>query len=167
VSSILCVAASTQNDSLASFSEVAPKSASAGIQVTITGTNLTGTTSVLFNGASARFTNASSNNNDLRIIAIVPPDATSGPITIATPHGNVTSSAIFQVLPPALSAATRDQGQIQLRWPATSAALTLEACDDLRVQHLAPVQQTPIRENGESKVNLLSLGATFYRLRSD
>ena len=67
------------------------------------GTNFTGATSVLFNGASATFTNAPTNNLDLRITAIVPPDAISGPITIVTPHGSVTSTASFQVLPPPLT----------------------------------------------------------------
>jgi hypothetical protein len=54
-------------------------------------TNFTGATSVLFNGASASFTNAATTNLDLRVTAVVPPDATSGPITIMTPHVSVTS----------------------------------------------------------------------------
>jgi hypothetical protein len=81
-------------------SQFSPASAVPGAKLTLTGTNFSGATSVLFNGVSASFANAPTNNIDLKITAIVPPDAISGPITIVTPHGNVTSTATFQVLPP-------------------------------------------------------------------
>ncbi|MGH9555575.1 MAG: hypothetical protein ACRD2Y_07105, partial [Terriglobales bacterium] len=89
---------------------------------TLTGTNFTGATSVLFNGASASFTNALTNNLDLRITAVVPPDAISGPITIVTPHGNVTSTTSFQVPSPALSLTFNPANELQVRWPGTSSA---------------------------------------------
>ena len=138
-----------------------------GAKVTLFGTNFTGATAVVFNGVTAVFTNTAGSVEDLRITAVVPPQATTGPITIVTPHGNVTSSASFQVLPPALSGVAVSQGQIQLRWAATSSTFTLEASDNLWPAHWVPVQQAPVRENGESKVNLLALNAMFYRLRSD
>jgi hypothetical protein len=80
--------------------QFSPSSGAPGARVTLTGTNFAGATSVLFNGTSGSFTTADDNNLDLRITAFVPLDATSGPITIITPHGNVTSSASFTVLPP-------------------------------------------------------------------
>ena len=98
--------------------QFSPTSAVPGAKVTLTGTNFTGATSVLFNGASASFTNAPTNNFDLRITAVVPRDATSGPITIMTPHGNVTSTASFQVLPPPLSISLSATDRVVIRWPA-------------------------------------------------
>jgi hypothetical protein len=91
-----------------------------------TATNFTGATAVLFNGASASFTNASSTNVDLRITAIVPSDATSGPITIVTPHGDVTSTASFQVLPPPLSVRVSGAIEDQNTWSAISREFVLE-----------------------------------------
>lgn len=84
--------------------QLSPPSGLPGTKVTLSGTNFTGATAVLFNGVGASFTNHSANNLDLRITAVVPPDATSSPITIRTPHGDVTTTAVFTVLPlPALA----------------------------------------------------------------
>ncbi len=85
--------------------QFSPSSARPGATVTLTGTDFTGTTAVLFNGASAVFTHVAGSYWDLRITATLPPDATSGPITIVTPHGSVTSSNSFTVLPPVSFAA--------------------------------------------------------------
>jgi len=101
-----------------------------GAKITLPGTNFTGATAVFFNGASAILTNAPTNSLDLRITAIVPPDATSRQITIVTPHGNVTSTATFQVLRPAL-ALTRNSGtELTLSWTDTN--FILESSIDLR-----------------------------------
>ena len=98
----------------------------AGAKVTLTGTNFTRATSVFFNGASASFTNALTNNLDLRITAIVPPDAISGPITIVTPHGDVTSTTLFQVLPPPLRIALASASQVIVSWSSTSREFVFE-----------------------------------------
>ncbi len=81
-------------------SQFYPPSGAPGAKITLNGTNFTGTTAILFNGISTSFTNAVGNNTDLRTTAFVPLDATSGPITVVTPHGNVTSASSFNVLPP-------------------------------------------------------------------
>jgi len=99
-----------------------PARAVPGTQVTLTGTNFTGATAVLFHGVSAAgFANSPSNNFDLRITATVPPGALPGPITVLTPHGSVTSSASFQPLPPPLSLRFDQSGRAELAWgqPAT------------------------------------------------
>ncbi|MDE3244543.1 MAG: PKD domain-containing protein [Acidobacteriota bacterium] len=71
-----------------------PASGGVGTAVTIAGTNLSGTTAVGFNGTAATsFTVDSA----LQVTAMVPPAATSGPITVTTPGGAATSSSSFIV----------------------------------------------------------------------
>ena len=94
-----------------------------GKTVTLTGTNLTWTTRVLFNGASAVFSHTSGTNYARSLTVTIPPDATSGPITIETPHGNVTSTNVFTVLPlPSLSVRpVPGTNLVELSWPSVSA----------------------------------------------
>jgi uncharacterized repeat protein (TIGR03803 family) len=61
----------------------------------ILGQGFTGTTSVMLNGVPANFTVVS----DTFITATVPPGATSGYVTVATPGGMLTSNKPFIVLP--------------------------------------------------------------------
>jgi FG-GAP-like repeat len=70
-----------------------PPSGPVGTTVTITGTNLDVATSVKFNGTGAAFTVVSPTT----ITAIVPPGATSGPITIVAPGSSVTTTTSFIV----------------------------------------------------------------------
>jgi YVTN family beta-propeller protein len=72
-----------------------PTSGLVGIDVTITGTSFTGTTSVKFNGVSATFTVLSSTS----IKATVPVAATTGKISIVTSGVNAISGSNFLVLP--------------------------------------------------------------------
>ncbi len=65
--------------------------------VTLTGTNLTSTSSVKFNGVVAPFTV----NSDSQITATVPTGASTGIITITTPNGISNSANNFTVLPSA------------------------------------------------------------------
>ena len=65
-----------------------------GAEVAILGTNLKGATAVSFNGTPATFKIASAT----AIFATVPAGATSGPITVVIPTGNLTSNPIFTVL---------------------------------------------------------------------
>ena len=64
--------------------------------VVITGSNLRYTTSVSFNGTSANFT-PPTNNTTLQ--AVVPPNATTGKITVIAPAGSYTTSSNFVVQP--------------------------------------------------------------------
>jgi hypothetical protein len=76
--------------------------------------------------------NAPTNNLDLRIIAEVPPVALSGPITVVTPHGNVTSTISFEALPVPISLQiTRRENPWELSWNDTNYLFTLEFSTDL------------------------------------
>ena len=73
-----------------------PTSGSAGTLVTLTGSALTGATSVTFGGASASYVV----DSNTQISATVPAAATTGPIAVTTPSGTGTSADSFTVLPP-------------------------------------------------------------------
>jgi hypothetical protein len=75
---------------IASFT---PAGGLAGDAVTITGTNLTGATSLKFNGTTAAFTVASAT----QITTTVPAAATTGTISVTTSGGTATSTASFTV----------------------------------------------------------------------
>jgi uncharacterized repeat protein (TIGR03803 family) len=80
---------------LAPFVAESPSFGKAGQVVEILGDNLTGTTSVTFNGTSAAFQVVS--NTFLR--AQVPTSATTGPIEVTTPGGTLKSNLAFLVNP--------------------------------------------------------------------
>ncbi len=74
-----------------------PASASAGAQVTLTGTNLTGTTSITFGGIpSLSFTVTSAT----QVVATVPAGAASGLISLTTPGGTVSTATSFTLIAP-------------------------------------------------------------------
>ena len=75
---------------LTSFS---PATGGIGTGVTITGTNFTGTTSVKFNGVAAPYIVTTATT----IATTVPSGATTGPISVATYGGVVTSTGSFTV----------------------------------------------------------------------
>ncbi|MFY0566914.1 IPT/TIG domain-containing protein [Archangium lansingense] len=79
------------------FTSFSPTSGKTGGSSTITlnGTGLTGTRVVRFNGVATEFTVYS----DTRVTAYVPYGAFSGPITIVTDAGSVSSPASFTVIP--------------------------------------------------------------------
>jgi uncharacterized repeat protein (TIGR03803 family) len=80
---------------LAPFVETLPTARAVGGNVTILGNNLTGTTSVTFNGTAAKFTVAS----ESAIKTTVPAGATAGPVAVVTPSGTLTSNLPFLVEP--------------------------------------------------------------------
>ena len=67
--------------------------AQVGAAVNILGTNLTGATSVTFNGTAAKFTVVSSSE----ITTTVPAGATTGEVKVVTPSGTLSSNVSFQV----------------------------------------------------------------------
>ncbi|HEV2383032.1 MAG TPA: choice-of-anchor tandem repeat GloVer-containing protein [Terriglobia bacterium] len=81
---------------LAPFVEAQPTSGPVGTSVNILGSNLTGATSVSFNGTAATFTVSKSGTS---IKTTVPVGATTGPVQVVTPSGTLTSNVNFQVLP--------------------------------------------------------------------
>ncbi len=78
---------------LGSFVETNPASGKVGTTVTILGNNLTGSTSVTFNGTAATFTVVSSTE----IKTTIPSGATTGKVKVKTPHGTLTCNVNFRV----------------------------------------------------------------------
>ena len=78
---------------LGPFVETVPTAGAAGTAVIILGTNLTGATSVTFNGTAAAFTVVSSSE----ITTTAPAEATTGNVHVVTPSGPLTSNVPFQV----------------------------------------------------------------------
>jgi uncharacterized repeat protein (TIGR03803 family) len=80
---------------LGPFVETQTTSDEVGAVVKILGTDLTGATSVSFNGTAAAFTVVSPS----LIAATVPAGATSGKVQVVTPSGTLLSNKPFRVLP--------------------------------------------------------------------
>jgi hypothetical protein len=80
----------------ATITNFSPTNSGAGTTVTITGQNFTDTTDVSFNGTPAS-SFAFTNNITLR--ATVPQGVTTGPISVTTPAGSVSSTALFYGFP--------------------------------------------------------------------
>lgn len=80
---------------LGPFVKTLPASGQVGRRVEILGTDLTGATSVTFNGTAATFTVVSSS----LITATVPAGATTGKVRVLTPGGTLSSNRAFQVIP--------------------------------------------------------------------
>jgi len=78
---------------LGPFVETQPGSGAAGATVNILGTDLTGATSVTFNGTAAKFTVVSSS----LITTTVPSGAATGEIKLITPTGTLSSNVSFEV----------------------------------------------------------------------
>jgi uncharacterized repeat protein (TIGR03803 family) len=80
---------------LSPFVETQPTSGKVGAPVKILGTNLTGATSVTFNGTAAVFAVARRS----LITTTVPAGATTGTVQVVTPNGTLLSNAPFRVRP--------------------------------------------------------------------
>ena len=80
---------------LGPFVEAVQSSGKVGRIIMILGQGFIGTTGVFFNGKSASYTVAS----DTYLKATIPIGATTGPITVATPGGRLTSNKPFVVAP--------------------------------------------------------------------
>ena len=80
---------------LGPFVETQTTSGKVGAHVKILGTNLTGATSVTFNGTTATFHVVSSSE----ITTTVPTGASTGKVKVVTPHGTLTSNVNFRVTP--------------------------------------------------------------------
>jgi glucose/arabinose dehydrogenase len=85
----------------------APGAGGAGAQVAIRGTYLAGATAVTFNGTPATFSVVW----DTWLVIMVPPGATTGPISVTTAAGTTTSAGDFTVLPtPSISSFSPTSG---------------------------------------------------------
>ena len=86
----------TPKNTLPSVAGFQPGSGPIGATVTITGSNLSGTSVVSFNGTSASFAVASA----AQVTATVPSGATSGKISVTTASGTASSGSSFNVTVP-------------------------------------------------------------------
>lgn len=82
------------------ITNIAPSSGIVGDTVTLTGTNFIGATSVRFNGAKAITYNVASATS---ITAVVPPGASTGPITVTTDGGTVASTDFTVISAPTIT----------------------------------------------------------------
>src|ERR1017187_9383834 len=80
---------------LGPFVKPRPPYGKVGAAIKILGTNLTGATSVSFNGTAAVFTVVSGSE----ITTSVPSGASSGKVQVVTPSGTLSSNASFRVVP--------------------------------------------------------------------
>ena len=143
-----------------------PERGEPGIRVSLYGTNFTGATRVLFNGVSAAFTNSTLLHKDTRLTATVPLNALTGPITVETPHGAITSVNSFTVQWPQLSAIYGEEGKLEIQWPSQSFVYVLEASETLRPDDWVVVLPVPTLKNDVFKVILPApVGHVFFRLR--
>lgn len=79
---------------LGPFVKTLPAIRSVGQSVIILGTDLTGATSVTFNGTPATFTVVSATE----ITTKIPTGATSGTVVVTTPNGTLSSNVVFTIL---------------------------------------------------------------------
>ncbi len=91
-----------------------PTSGPVGTVVTISGTNFGPTAAVLFNGVQAEITSST-----MMIAASVPEGATTGPITVTTAGGSVTSTTDFTVTSPHIVSVSPTSGP-----PGTAVTIT-------------------------------------------
>jgi uncharacterized repeat protein (TIGR03803 family) len=80
---------------LAPFIKTSPVASPVAEYIDIVGNDLTGATSVTFNGTPSSFTIFATTH----ILALVPAGATTGPVEVTTPSGTLSSYFNFQVLP--------------------------------------------------------------------
>lgn len=96
------VATGTFSVSSAAITEFSPALGAAGTEVTVTGANLSGATAVRFGSTpAASFRSVSAT----KVVATVPTNVTTGPISISTPAGTATASADFAA-PPTITSFT-------------------------------------------------------------
>jgi uncharacterized repeat protein (TIGR03803 family) len=77
------------------FVKTQPASGKVGVAVVILGTNISGATSVTFNGTAATI----NSNSSTEITTKVPTGATTGTVEVTTPSGVLKSNVVFRVTP--------------------------------------------------------------------
>jgi hypothetical protein len=120
-----------------------PTSGDVGTNVTITGTNLTGVTSVKFNGVTATFTTSTPTS----VTATVPAGATTGKIEVTTPGGTATSATDFTV-----TTVTKHQRSVTLKLKKhLTASGTVKVADGFNACRSHVTVKIQRMQNGEWK----------------
>ena len=148
------------------ISSFSPQTGVIGIPVTISGTNFSFFTHVLFNGLAAT---TSSNTGDNVIIANVPIGATTGPITVQTPGGNVTTTSNFNVVPLLLSITNLSPNTVAISWTTNAPGYFLQYAMNLQSSNTVwsnePVS-TQIIGGKVTVTNAVTNAQKYYRLRN-
>ncbi len=108
----ILAATATSEGEPPSISGFDPASAPVGASITIIGEHLDKVTAVSFSGITAQFQVGFSDTN---LLAVVPMGASTGPVTLETPFGTVTSEMDFNVTtapPPVVTGFAPDRGPI-------------------------------------------------------
>jgi hypothetical protein len=143
-----------------------PQTGVIGIPVTITGTNFFGYLDVQFNGVSAT---TSSNTSDNVLIANVPIGASTGPITVRSRGGNLTTTNNFIVIPLVLAIANLDSNTVQISWTTNAPGYRLQSTAGvLSTNNVWTNEPAPplIIGGKETVTNALVIPQKFYRLRN-
>ena len=126
----------------------APASGVPGTSVVLTGTNLSATYAITFNGAPATLGTITTATS---VTVIVPPTATTGLISLTTPTGTATSASSFTITstgpPPAITSFAPAAGQVQ------GGAVTITGTDFTGA--------TSVRFNGASATILTNSGTVI------
>jgi uncharacterized repeat protein (TIGR03803 family) len=101
------------------FVSLVSASGKVGTTVEILGQGFKGTTGVSFNGVAAKFTVVL----NTYLTTVVPSGATSGPVTVKTPGGTLTSNRLFRV-PPVIRSFKPTSGKVGTRVTITGNSLT-------------------------------------------
>src|SRR5438046_7017613 len=151
------VTITVSNDSPPTITSCTPASGPVGTSVTISGTNFTGATAVLFNSVSASFTV----NSATAITATVPAGATSGPISVTTPDGTASSAGSFTVGDTTPPTVTIDQAAGQVD-PTSSSPINFTAVFSKPVSGFTGAGVTISGTAGGTKTATVSGGPTIY-----
>lgn len=140
-----------------------PASGIAGNSVTITGSSFTNATMVKFNGVNA--TNFTVINNS-QLTAIVPANATTGPVSVIAPGGTGTSAANFLIDVLSVAVKKLANSAVALSWPSSATGFALQANTNLSSTNWVAVTNVPVVVNGKNTVtNSITNSTAFYRLR--
>src|SRR5438046_4600331 len=134
-----------------------PASGPVGTSVTISGTNFTGASAVLFNGTSASFTV----NSATAITATVPAGATSGPISVTTADSTASSAGSFTVGDTTPPTVTIDQAAGQAD-PTNSSPINFTAVFSKPVSGFTGAGVTISGTAGGTKTVTVTGGPTIY-----
>lgn len=147
------------------ITNVTPLTGTANSSVVLRGTNFTGVTTVMFNGAPASF----SVNSPTQITTTVPTTATSGRISLLAAGGLATSSSTFSVnnlivIQPALTL-SHTSSNLVISWASAATSYSLQQTADLNPANWS-LYPGPITDNGTTKSATLTPtnGQLFFRL---
>src|SRR5438552_3691266 len=153
------VTVTVSNASPPTITSFTPASGPVGTSVTISGTNFTDASAVLFNGTSASFTV----NSATSIAATVPSGATTGPISVTTSGGTASSASGFTVGDTTPPTVTIDQAAGQAD-PTSSSPISFTAVFSKPVSGFTGAGVTISGTAGGTKTATVSGGPSTYNV---